>query len=193
MSGKGDVPKENKDGAEEFRRRVLEGLAKDQSGRLAPAFGATRGPAAMKTRILPALVAAAALLLAGQSPAEPDLSPVQAVENAITELDLERARHLLETNTAASLAFSFERARLAVYSGDCETAQAILDAPNLAEVERRTRAAGACQKLHRRDCRRHDDRRSRAWDVDPPSGRRRSRARSLSDRGRRGREERHRA
>ncbi len=37
MSGKGDVPKENKDGAEEFRRRVLEGLAKDQSGRLAPA------------------------------------------------------------------------------------------------------------------------------------------------------------
>ena len=34
----GEVPKDNKgDGAEEFRRRVLEGLAKDQSGRLAPA------------------------------------------------------------------------------------------------------------------------------------------------------------
>jgi hypothetical protein len=38
ISGRGDVPKEDKgDGAEEFRRRVLEGLAKDQSGRLAPA------------------------------------------------------------------------------------------------------------------------------------------------------------
>lgn len=38
MRTDGEVPKDNKgDGAEEFRRRVLEGLAKDQSGRLAPA------------------------------------------------------------------------------------------------------------------------------------------------------------
>jgi hypothetical protein len=87
-------------------------------------------------RSLRALLAAAALLLAGQSQAQdpsPVQAPAQAVENAITELDLDRARQLLDKNGAASLAFSFERARLAVYSGDCETAEAILEAPSLAE------------------------------------------------------------
>jgi hypothetical protein len=88
----------------------------------------------MIRRNLGVLLAAAALLLAGRSPAQSDTSPVQAVENAITELDLDRARQLLEKNgSGPSLAFSFERARLALYSGDCETAQAILDSPSLAE------------------------------------------------------------
>jgi hypothetical protein len=88
----------------------------------------------MKVRSLGALVAAAALFLADRSSAQAEVSPVQAVENAITELDLDRARQLLESSSgASSLAFSFERARLALYSGDCETALAILDAPSLTE------------------------------------------------------------
>ena len=88
----------------------------------------------MRLRSVGTLLAAAALLLADRTPAQSDASPVQTVENAITELDLDRARQLLEESKGASLALTFERARLAVYSGDCESAQAILDAPSLAET-----------------------------------------------------------
>jgi hypothetical protein len=84
-------------------------------------------------RRLCATAALSALLSTGESEGQIEPTSVQAVENAITELDLEQARRLLEKASGGSLALSFERARLAVYTGDCESAQAILDAPNLAE------------------------------------------------------------
>jgi len=51
------------------------------------------------------------------------------VSDAITEIDLERARRLLDRADADSPAIVFERARLAVYLGECEAAAAMLDVP----------------------------------------------------------------
>ncbi len=56
---------------------------------------------------------------------------VQAIANAITELDVERAKKMLTEVTVESSGLSFERARLAIYLGDCDTAAAILSAPAL--------------------------------------------------------------
>jgi hypothetical protein len=60
-------------------------------------------------------------------------SPLERVANAITEIDTQRATELLEHTTADSPAMSLERARLAVYLGDCDRAQAILSSPVLGE------------------------------------------------------------
>jgi hypothetical protein len=57
-------------------------------------------------------------------------SRAQAIADAITELDVERARTLLEKADAGSVTLAFERARLAIYLGDCDTAAAILAAPD---------------------------------------------------------------
>jgi len=58
-------------------------------------------------------------------------SRAQAIADAITELDVERARQLLEKGDAGSATLAFERARLAIYTSDCDAAQAILSAPDL--------------------------------------------------------------
>jgi hypothetical protein len=53
------------------------------------------------------------------------------VSDAITELDVARAEQLLHDVPADDPAFAFERARLRIYQGDCDTAEAMLSAPSL--------------------------------------------------------------
>jgi hypothetical protein len=77
-----------------------------------------------------------ALALAAPVSAGVDLSlesPLERVANAITEIDTQRATELLEHTTTDSAALSLERARLAVYLGECARAQAILSNPTLTE------------------------------------------------------------
>jgi hypothetical protein len=87
------------------------------------------------------LLCAAVPALAGPavpvSQAEPgEVSPrasrAQKISNAISELDVEAARRMLEAGDADSLTLTFERARLAIYTGDCDGASAILSAPTFA-------------------------------------------------------------
>jgi len=78
------------------------------------------------------VTAALALALSGPGVANAlGTSRAQAIADAITELDVERARALLEKTDSASPTLSFERARLAVYVGDCDTASAILASAEL--------------------------------------------------------------
>ncbi len=80
----------------------------------------------------PALVAL--VLSATSATGQPALHPpspeanggVQAIANAITELDVALAHELLERQDAATPALSYQRARLAVYVGDCDSGEAIL-------------------------------------------------------------------
>jgi hypothetical protein len=60
------------------------------------------------------------------------LGPVtpRQISQAITELDVERARALLERTESNAPTIAYERARLAIYVGDCLSAMAILDAPH---------------------------------------------------------------
>jgi hypothetical protein len=60
-------------------------------------------------------------------------SPVERVANAITEIDTARATELLQHTQAESLGLTLERARLAIYLGDCDRAQAILSTPPFSE------------------------------------------------------------
>ena len=76
------------------------------------------------------------LALAAPASAGIDLglqSPVERVANAITEIDTRRATELLEHTSLDSTALSVERARLAIYLGECDRAQAILSNPSLSE------------------------------------------------------------
>lgn len=68
-------------------------------------------------------------------------SRAQAIADAITELDVDRARKLLEQSDAGSGALAFERARLAIYLGDCDTASAILAAPDFSATPEGTSLA----------------------------------------------------
>lgn len=68
---------------------------------------------------------------------------VAEVADAITELDVERASRLLKEVDPAAPNLAFQRARLAIYMGDCDSAEAILqsvtdtpDAVRLAELAR---------------------------------------------------------
>jgi hypothetical protein len=56
-----------------------------------------------------------------------------SADDAITELDLERARTLLEKAKGSTESLGITRARLAIYSGECDVAQAQLSAPTLGE------------------------------------------------------------
>lgn len=65
------------------------------------------------------------------------------IGNAVTELDVEGARVLARSAKGSGAAFDFQRARLAVYVGDCDSAEAILatlaeqpEAANLAALAR---------------------------------------------------------
>jgi hypothetical protein len=67
------------------------------------------------------------------TPAPP--SRARRIANATTELDIERARRLLEEGEVDSPALTFERARLAIYTGDCDAASAILASPMFSAAE----------------------------------------------------------
>ena len=58
----------------------------------------------------------------------------QSIADAITELDVIHAKELLDKTDSDSPTLSFERARLAIYVGDCDTAAAILSSPSLANT-----------------------------------------------------------
>ncbi len=60
-------------------------------------------------------------------------NPVERVSNAITEIDTQRATELLQHSQVDSAALTLERARLAVYLGECDRADAILSNPLLSE------------------------------------------------------------
>jgi hypothetical protein len=88
---------------------------------------------ARKLTLLVALLA----LGAARARATPQPAPmpdVPEIGQAITDLDVARARRLLEQTRSSSDAVQLERARLAVYSGDCDTASAILSASNLSNL-----------------------------------------------------------
>jgi hypothetical protein len=80
----------------------------------------------MKRALCLALLALSAPLAARAEP----VHRAQSISNAITELDVERARQLLDELESDSPTIAFERARLAIYMGDCDTASAILSAPS---------------------------------------------------------------
>ncbi len=77
----------------------------------------------------------APLLLAQASHALPRTPLADNVTDAITEIDLERARQLFETSGGGATFMAIERARLAVYSGDCDAASAQLSAPTLTDTK----------------------------------------------------------
>jgi hypothetical protein len=56
-----------------------------------------------------------------------------SVDDAITELDLEKARRLLDGAKGDAESLGITRARLAIYAGECDLAQAQLSAPTLGE------------------------------------------------------------
>jgi hypothetical protein len=60
-------------------------------------------------------------------------NPVERVANAITEIDTVRATQLLERSHSDSAGMTLERARLAVYLGECDRGEAILSNPALTE------------------------------------------------------------
>src|SRR5690606_35120476 len=61
-------------------------------------------------------------------------SRAKRVADLITELDVEGARKLLSEQKTDTPTLAFERARLAIYMGDCDSAVATLSAPILAET-----------------------------------------------------------
>lgn len=81
-----------------------------------------------------------AVLCVGAAPvpklhsAPPPPSRLERIADAITELDVAGARKLLSGVKADSPALAFQRARLAIYLGDCDSAAAILSAPGFANV-----------------------------------------------------------
>jgi hypothetical protein len=77
------------------------------------------------------LFACSLLLLAFPASAVPNR--IGAIADAITEIDIERAQRLLEGAHGDSQALALERARLAIYMGDCDRASVILAAPSLGE------------------------------------------------------------
>ena len=66
--------------------------------------------------------------------ADEPVSIVQRIANATTELDVGRARKMLEEIDSDSPAVAFERARLAIYLGDCDSAAAILSSRTFLET-----------------------------------------------------------
>jgi tetratricopeptide (TPR) repeat protein len=82
----------------------------------------------------PLAVAVVSALAAALTLAAADAAPRRsALSDAITEIDLDRARRLLETAGGDATALALERARLAVYQGQCDAAAAELSVPTLAE------------------------------------------------------------
>ncbi|MEP7049812.1 MAG: hypothetical protein ABJB12_05640 [Pseudomonadota bacterium] len=89
-----------------------------------------------RASLLAWLVASAPLLALGTPARAFDLgfgNPLERVANAITEIDTARATELLLHAHSDSPAMTLERARLAVYLGECDRAEAILSNPALTE------------------------------------------------------------
>ncbi len=84
-------------------------------------------------RALLLLLVAMLPVLASPAHAEP-VSRAQAIADAITEIDVERAKQLLSQAGGDSPTLAFERARLAIYIGDCDGARAILSSPTLSST-----------------------------------------------------------
>jgi hypothetical protein len=79
--------------------------------------------------------------------AEQTGTSVRPIANAITELDVVRAHDLIEKTKGASPGLAYERARLAIYVGDCDSAEAILKTlPETPESGRLLDLARACAK-----------------------------------------------
>ncbi len=79
---------------------------------------------------------AALLGIVASAPAAFDFglgNPLDRVANAITEIDTARATELLEHSHVDSPAMTLERARLAVYLGECDRGEAILAGPIASE------------------------------------------------------------
>jgi hypothetical protein len=87
-------------------------------------------------RVLIAGFVSTVLGLAAASAAALDLglpSSLERIANAITEIDTARATELLKHAPADSPGLTLERARLAVYLGECDRAEAILGNPSSGE------------------------------------------------------------
>lgn len=76
-------------------------------------------------------------------------NPVERVANAITEIDTRRATELLEHVSTESPAMTLERARLAVYLGDCDRGEVILQGPALGESREAASLAELAQSCAR--------------------------------------------
>ncbi len=74
------------------------------------------------------------LCVAALVPTSASAQVARQAADAIIELDVERGRALLE-QAGPRQDLAFERARLALYLGDCEAAQAIMSAPQFAGSE----------------------------------------------------------
>jgi hypothetical protein len=85
----------------------------------------TRRTAAGRAPAVAALMAVALVVVTARS------SPLRDAANATTELDVNRAAALLADTEIDAAAVTIERARLAVYRGDCLSAATILDASPL--------------------------------------------------------------
>ncbi len=77
-------------------------------------------------------LAAVTVTPAGASLGVPRL---QDIDDAITELDVVRARELIDKVPVDSPGLAIERARLATYMGDCDTALAILSSPDVESAD----------------------------------------------------------
>lgn len=84
--------------------------------------------------LLSLLLCALAMSGAPSVAAAPASDEISTISRAITDLDVERARQLLDKSSSSSAAVELERARLAVYMGDCDAASAILSASNLTDL-----------------------------------------------------------
>jgi hypothetical protein len=92
------------------------GFALAQRSRLVSANGA----------VVAVAVAASLFFLVAPSPALLGGPSVEEVSDAITELEVDKARALIGKLDADSTGAAIERARLSLYVGDCDTAQATL-------------------------------------------------------------------
>ena len=69
----------------------------------------------------------------------------QRISDAITELDVVGARRLFAENPGVAQRMPFQRARLAIYVGDCDSAEAILSTLDASrDVNRMSRLATQC-------------------------------------------------
>ncbi len=100
-----------------------------------------------RTLVFAALVAALAAGGGGASASPGNVT--RTVADAITEIDLERARRLLDRADADSPAIVFERARLAVYLGECDVAATLLDVPQFLDSKEALQLAELAQSCSR--------------------------------------------
>ncbi len=89
-----------------------------------------------------------AAVVAGPTSASPR-SLTRTVADAITEMDVERARRWLDRIDANSPAVVFERARLAVYLGECELAATMLNVPQFLDSKEAVQLAALAQSCAR--------------------------------------------